>query len=278
MSLIRRKVPLSFQGNKSNHIEDFINYIEQCSAHTYIDLFGGSCYLSYVIHKLKPNVRVICNDYDNYRERLVNVDTTNEIINAIRSITNSKRQTQYSPEQVIQIKQIISDVKNKDRFIDSISLSSCLCFSGTYKTKVDDLLSMSYYYNNLPKKNYETKWYLDSLEGIEFVRTDWHDLFNKYKDEQNICFVADPPYLGTDKSSYSSKFWGLLDSMETVLILKQPLFAYYSSEKSELQPMIEFLNKNYEKDNPIEYQTFMIRRGGVNHSAKPWNDLLLTNK
>ena len=87
--MIRKKIPLPFQSNKSKHIDHFIDYITKCPAHTFIDLFGGSCFLSYVVHRLKPQAHVICNDYDNYRERLVNVETTNQILDAIRSITTS---------------------------------------------------------------------------------------------------------------------------------------------------------------------------------------------
>ena len=55
--MISHKIPLPFQGNKSKHISQFIDYVKQCPATTYIDLFGGSCYLSYVVHKLKPEAK-----------------------------------------------------------------------------------------------------------------------------------------------------------------------------------------------------------------------------
>ena len=93
--MIRRKIPISFQGNKSHHIDDFINYIKQCPCNTYVDLFGGSCYLSYVVHQLKPQAQVVCNDYDNYRERLINIDTTNQILDSIKAITKTKHNTKY---------------------------------------------------------------------------------------------------------------------------------------------------------------------------------------
>ena len=275
MSSIVKKIPLPFQGNKTKHIDDFMTYIKQCSANTYVDLFGGSLYLSYVVHKLKPNARVITNDYDNYRERLVNVETTNQILKKIRSIEKLK-QLKYSPEESEQIREIISEFKNNNRFIDTITLSSCVCFSGNYKTNINDLLSADYF-NSVPKNDYETKWYLDSLEGVEFVKMDWQELFNQYKDEPNVCFIADPPYLGTNKASYLNSYWRLKDSLNTITILKQPFFVYYTSEKSEILEFVDWLNDTFLNDKPITYQKYMIKRGGFNRSAKPWLDIMITN-
>ena len=274
--MIRKKIPLPFQGNKSRHIEHLIQYITHCPAHTFIDLFGGSCFLSYVVHRLKPQAHVICNDYDNYRQRLMNVETTNQLIDTIASIVTTKHNTKLSAEETQQIRDIIKRFQTENKFIDSITLSGALCFSGNYQSSVDDLLTQAYY-NKLPKNHLETQWYLDALQGIEFVRQDWHELFNQYKDDPNVCFIADPPYLGTDKSSYSSNFWGLNDSMDTVLILKHPFFVYYTSEKSEILPLIEFLNRGYQPNNPITYQITTIQRSGLNYHSKSWQDIMLVN-
>ena len=251
MKTIKHKVPISFKGNKSQHIDDFINYINNCPSTFYIDLFGGSCYLSYVIHQLKPQAHIICNDYDNYRERLANINTTNEIIDKIKSITTTKRYTKFNQQETQQIKDIITNFKNNNSFIDAITLSTCLCFSGNYYTTTDDLLKQTFYYNGLPKKHYDTKWYLDALDGIEFIKKDWQELFNEYKDNPNICFIADPPYLGTDKSSYSNSFWRLSDALATIKILEHPYFVYYTSEKSELIELINFLNDSFLNVKPI---------------------------
>ena len=274
---IKRKVPLSFQGNKSKHIEHFINYINTCPALTFIDLFGGSCYLSYVVHQLKPQARVICNDYDNYRERLTNVEATNQLLDSIRGVIISEPNTKLSPNETQQIKDIIKGFQSSSSFIDSITLSSALCFSGNYCSTVDDLLKQTVYYNCLPKNHYNTQWYLDALEGVEFVRKDWHELFDQFADDDTVCFIADPPYLGTDKSAYSSKFWGLNDSMDTVFILKHKFFVYYTSEKSEILPLIEFLNHTFSTQDPITYQIITIQRSGLNCSAKSWQDIMLVN-
>ena len=275
---IQRHVPLSFQGNKSKHINGFIEYINKCPCQTYIDLFGGSCYLSYVIHQVQPQARVICNDYDNYCERLANIETTNQIIEAIKSITTSKPSAKYTPQETQQIGQIINEFKSNKRFIDCITLSRCLCFSGSYHSSVDELLGQTFYYNNLPQDKYNVQWYIDAIQGIEFVCKDWFELFNVYKGMSGICFIADSPYLGTDKASYSSKFWRLTDTLKTIQILKQQHFVYYSSNKSELIALIDYLNNEYEHLSPIVYETEIIERPGLNNSSKSWKDIMMHNK
>ena len=226
---------------------------------------------------MKPQAHVICNDYDNYRERLTNVETTNHLIDAISSIITTEHNTKLSAEETHQIKDIIKRFQAENKFIDSITLSLLLCFSGQCYPNVEDLLKQPHYYNKLSKNHYETQWYLDALQGIEFVRKDWHELFEQYKDDSSVCFIADPPYLGTDKSAYSSKFWGLSDSMDTVLILQHKHFVYYTSEKSEILPLIHFLNREFLVDEPITYQITTIHRSGLNHSAKSWQDIMLVN-
>ena len=277
MTSIRRKIPVTFQGNKTKHIERFIDYINNCEAQTYVDLFGGSCFLSYVVHILKPNAKVICNDYDDYLQRLNNIDTTNEIIDAIKAITTNKHNEKYTPEQTQQIKSIIKDYKTKGRFIDVLTISNCLVFSGNFYLTVDELLKQNIYYNKLPKKNYEAQWYLNSLQGIEFVKKDWQELFNEYKDNPDVCFISDPPYYGTNSDSYTGNSWTLRNTLDTFEILKRPYFVYYTSEKSRLIELIDYLNDKFLSENKIQYQKHIVQRGGLNKDAKSWNDIMITN-
>ena len=42
-------------------------------------MFGGSGLLAHTAKRAKPKARVIYNDYDNYSERLANIDSTNAL-------------------------------------------------------------------------------------------------------------------------------------------------------------------------------------------------------
>ena len=275
MSSIKRHIPLPFQGNKSNRVDSFIEHIKSLSDDlTFVDLFGGSLYLSYVIHKLKPNAKVICNDFDNYRKRLDNVNTTNEILRAIRLINpNKRKEAKFTPQERDEIKRIINEFRDEN-WLDVLTLSNALSFSSMYTDNIEQLLSRQYY-NRIPQRDYNVQWYINGLKGIEFVCEDWQQLYNKYKDKDNICFIADPPYFNTDQSSYKNK-WTFTDSLNTLNILKHEHFVYYSSNKSHLLNIIEFLNHDF-LTNPLKFTCITIQRAGANHHSKPWQDIMLIN-
>ena len=82
---IKKKIfttaPLPFMGQKRKFLKQFKpalkNYSETA---TYVDLFGGSGLLSHTIKSVYPNAKVIYNDFDNYQERINNIDKTNQVI------------------------------------------------------------------------------------------------------------------------------------------------------------------------------------------------------
>jgi len=273
--MIRRKVPLPFQGNKANNINDFIKYIKSCSDElTFIDLFGGSCYLSYVIKQLKPNSKVICNDYDNYRERLENIDITNRIIKEIKQINpNKKIESKFTSQEKEEIKEIIDFYENEGNFIDIITLSTCLNYSGQRFTTKEKLYSQPFY-NRLVKYPYDVSWFLKGIKDIEFVKCDWEELFNKHRDEENICFIADPPYFNTNQETYKNQC-NFNQFLKTLKIFNQSNFVYFTSEKSDLETLIKFINEQYLKENPIIYSKIIIKRHGRRKLLKPWNELML---
>lgn len=80
------KPPLPFYGNKSKIKNELLPIIKSLpDEQIYIDLFGGSFYLSHLIKTIKPSSVVICNDYDNYIKRLEKIPQTNSILEEINS-------------------------------------------------------------------------------------------------------------------------------------------------------------------------------------------------
>ena len=82
------KPPLSFIGNKSKYKKIFIQVLKRDfnDQYIYVDLFGGSGYLSYVVKYIFPNAKVIYNDYDNYLDRVKHISVTNNIFLVINNI------------------------------------------------------------------------------------------------------------------------------------------------------------------------------------------------
>ena len=59
--------PLPFQGQKRRFKNEFKAALNEFSNNaTYVDLFGGSGFLSHTVKQHYPDAKVIYNDYDNY--------------------------------------------------------------------------------------------------------------------------------------------------------------------------------------------------------------------
>ena len=85
-----QSAPLPFMGQKRMYIKDFKEVLKQFPDDAiYIDLFGGSGLLSHVTKREKPNATVIYNDFDNYRQRLDNIERTNTLLAELREIVKN---------------------------------------------------------------------------------------------------------------------------------------------------------------------------------------------
>lgn len=232
----------------------------------FIDLFGGSFYLSYLAKQVYPKCKVICNDYDNYRERLENISTTNKILSEIREeVKDTKHGDKLNDTQTENIRKIIKSQK----YIDYITLSSNLFYSGYVAYDVDDLFKNVFW--NKISKGYKAD-VEDYLSGIEFVKSDWYDLFSEYRGKDNVVFIADPPYGLTYCGGYKDA-WDMLKTYKTLEILKQKRFVYFTSSKTGLIELIDYLNDTYKED--IQYKKEIIKRSNVNRYRIENIELLL---
>jgi adenine-specific DNA methylase len=84
---IYTSAPLPFMGQKRKFLKQFRPALQRYSpTATYVDLFGGSGLLSHTVKSIYPEAKVIYNDFDNYRQRLENIDKTNQLISDLRVI------------------------------------------------------------------------------------------------------------------------------------------------------------------------------------------------
>ena len=86
--------PLPFVGQKRMFAREFIKVLGQFPDSTvFVDLFGGSGLLSHITKCVRSDATVVYNDFDNYRCRLVNtqsstitvIDNTGKTVAAIRA-------------------------------------------------------------------------------------------------------------------------------------------------------------------------------------------------
>lgn len=144
-----------------------------------------------------------------------------------------------------EIKEKIDNLLKEEKgYIDFLTLSSNLLYSSQFTDDKEKFLTKEYY-NKVVKNNYNEN-INDYIEGIELVRQDWKDLFNDYLDKENVLFISDPPSIKKD--------WKFKNELETLEILKTNYFVYFTSSKSHIQDLIEFLNEQgVELNEFIEY-------------------------
>lgn len=263
--------PLPFQGQKRRFISDFKEVLTQFDdIDTVVDLFGGSGLLSHIAKRTRPELRVIYNDYDYYCDRLGMVDITNEILSRIRPLMKSLAPDKRIPEDIRH--KVVNILNSYPPPLDYITLSSSLLFSGKWAKTHDELISQSMY-SKVKQTDYEVSGYLD---GLEIVHMDYRDLFKLHKDNKRTLFLLDPPYLSTDCGSYEN-YWKLSDYLEVLKLLVGTRYIYFTSNKSQLIELCEWIKENASIGNPFEGVEIRKQQNKLNYQST-FTDIMLVKE
>lgn len=266
--------PLPFVGQKRKFAGAFRKVLRQCPDNTvFVDLFGGSGLLSYIAKSEKPSAVVVYNDFDNFRRRLENIPRTNALLRDLRTMTLDYPRHKLLPKPVHEAILERLSAEETTGFVDYITISSSLLFSMKYCTSLDELRKESFY-NNVRKADYPQC--LDYLNGIEVVSCDYRELFKHYKDVPNVVFLVDPPYLSTDVGTYTMR-WGLEDYLDVLTVLCGTKFIYFTSNKSNIIELCEWMDRNKHIGNPFEKANRMEVSQTMNYSAH-YTDIMLYNE
>ncbi|GGB83130.1 hypothetical protein GCM10007424_23940 [Flavobacterium suaedae] len=225
--------------------------------------------LSHTVKAKYPDATVVYNDYDNYSERLANVSKTNKLLNDLRAIVGSfKREARLTPDLRVKV---LERVKKDDDsgYVDYITLSSSLMFSMKYVLNYEQLEKEALY-NNVKKNDYVVKGYLD---GLEVVRADYKELFAQYKDCDNVVFLVDPPYLSTEAGTYKN-YWKLGDYLDVLNVLKCNNYFYFTSNKSHILELCEWVETNTGGVNPFNGATMSTTANQMSYTAS-YTDIML---
>lgn len=271
------KAPLPFRGQKSQWASVFRDRIAHVNADVFVDLFGGSGILAHWCKKVHPKARVIYNDFDNYTRRLDNIPRTNELLIKVRGIVDyeSRDITTAQREKIIEA---IKAEERENGFVDYITLSAGLLFSGKYFDNFTDFCKNKFY-NTVPKQLYNAEGYLD---GIEVVRSDYRELVKLYarRDSQHhynnshVCFLVDPPYLSTQCSAYNNmEYWGLKEYLDVCNCLaNMDNFIYFSSDRSQIVELFEYMQTNFAALNPFANAERYYKNKLIAHNVKGYTD------
>ncbi|WP_076752724.1 DNA methyltransferase [Elizabethkingia anophelis] len=267
------KAPLPFQGQKRNFVKKFKEALQDFPADAiYVDLFGGSGLLSHTVKSVHPNAKVIYNDFDNYSERLKNIDKTNAVIKDIKSLVKGLPLKKKIDAPIRQ--QIIDRIKQESGFVDYITISSSILFSGNYANSIADLEKQTFY-SRVPVVDYSAEEY---LQGVEIVSIDYKELFELYKDCNNVVFLLDPPYLSTDVKTYTDdKYWSLIHYLDVLKTIEGKSFFYFTSNKSQIIELLNWLHTNNYGYSPFADAITVSTKNTVNYSSA-YEDIMIHKK
>ena len=264
------QAPLPFQGQKRKFLKDFKSALDQFSSTaTYVDLFGGSGFLSHTVKQHLPGAKVIYNDFDGYSHRLENVDKTNAIIADIREITKGLPDTGKVTGEYRD--QILERINQEKGFVDCITISSSLLFSMNYVTEREEF-AKSTFYNNVKQTDYVVDGYLD---GVDRVKKDYRDLFAEYRNKKNVVFLLDPPYLSTDVSTYNKKdYWKLADYLNVLKCIEDSAYFYFTSNKSQIIELCDWMELNGYCKNPFDGSITVTKGTQLNRNSR-YTDIMI---
>ena len=213
----------------------------------YLDLFGGSGFLSNAIKKQNPQCRVIWNDFDNYKSRLELIPQTNiiheRLTKMLANIPREKSVRSY-PEIFTELNDYLKKLPDD---WDWITIGTWLLFSGKYANNKKDLLHKinQSCWNNLVKSPLMPG---DYLNGVERVSCDWREILAKYGDLKDVCIIADPPYLYTDNNGYCNEISvdDTLDLFEICLNSKS--YMLFTTGRLDIVDLVMRLDKKKSRD------------------------------
>ena len=201
------QAPLPFVGQKRMFASEFRKVLKRFSDRTvFVDLFGGSGLLSHITKRERPDATVIYNDHDNYRERLENISRTNALLSDLRRLSEGSPRHRMLSKKMHGM--FLERIRREEStgFVDYLTISSSLLFSGKYARNIGELGKLNFY-NNIRLSDYSCEGYLD---GLEVVCCDYRELVDRYRDSPDVVFLIDPPYMATDISTYRMD-WKLTD-------------------------------------------------------------------
>lgn len=264
--------PLPFVGQKRMFAREFIRVLKQFKDKTvFVDLFGGSGLLSHITKCQRPDATVVYNDFDGYWERLRAIPQTNALLADFRRLAAGV--PKYKPIKGAARERMLERIAEEEKergYVDYITVSSALMFSMKYAMSLEAVRKETLY-NNIRKTDYPPC--PDYLEGLTITSCDYKVLYGKYKDIPGVVFLVDPPYLSTDVGTYKM-YWRLSDYLDVLNVLRDKPFVYFTSNKSSIIELCEWLGKNRTLGNPFESARKIEFNAHMNYNAG-YTDMML---
>lgn len=89
-------------------------------------------------------------------------------------------------------------------------------------------------------------------------------------------FLIDPPYLATDVVSYEN-YWRLSDYLDVLKLLVGTKYVYFTSNKSQIVELCEWINTNASVGNPFKGVEIRTKRNTLNYHTS-FTDIMLVRE
>lgn len=251
--------------------KEYIKVLQQFpDGTTFVDLFGGSGLLSHIAKCQKPHSKVVYNDFDGYRLRLEHIPQTNELLARLRGVVSVPRHKAILGKERELVLSLVREHEHLYGYVDYITLSSSLMFSMKYATEFSDFEKETLY-NNIKTTDYPSC--RDYLNGLTITSCDYKEVFEKYKDIPGVVFLVDPPYLSTDVGTYKM-YWRLADYLDVLTVLTEQSFVFFTSNKSSILELCDWIGRNKHIGNPFEECTKVEFNARMNYNST-YTDMML---
>ena len=176
----------------------------------------------------------------------------------------------------LEIRNEIIKILDNNENIDYITLSCYLMYSGYWARDRKNFVKNNFWKRFTKKFNgFNIEECKNYLNNINVVHMDWKDLFNEYKNNNNVIFIVDPPYSETFTQSYDIGYrWDIRDDLKLIEILKKP-FILFNIKNAPLLNFIDFINNNYNAD--INYKKVEKRSRGTNKQQTWFDEIMIYN-
>ena len=243
------RAPLPFTGQKwkfSKKVSDLaLKTFKNCNI--FVDVFGGSGLLSNNIKYSRNDAQVFYNDYDNYCERVKHIEEVNALLKKLREfIEPYKRHSSMSLSN--EDKEKALKIISEQKYVDYLTISSWFFVPPKVVFNLKELLSgkingcKEKMYNRVPKTPYKSDGY---LSGVQILHNDYHKTFECFKNNDEVCFIVDPPYLGTDCSTYKKDATLYNNYLDVFDYIKDSNFIYFCSSKHNFFNEIKKVSPNF---------------------------------
>ncbi|MFV0377823.1 MAG: hypothetical protein ACK5JD_11060 [Mangrovibacterium sp.] len=257
--------PLPFQGQKRKFVRSFRSAL-QAYPHdaVYVDLFGGSGLLSHTAKQKHPGAQVVYNDHDGFTRRLEAIPETNRLLADLRQVMKGYPAKQKIEGQHRERVMELLSAADRSGYVDWLTLSGSLKFAMNYGKCLADFIDDTMY-NKVVQADYNAAGYLD---GVEVVSMDYKQLFELCRHRNRVVFLVDPPYLSTDTATYGSAgYWKLRDYLDVLKVLNNQDYFYFTSNKSQIVELCEWISSVSATANPFEGATRTEMRTTTTHNT-----------